>query len=128
MKLASPETQVKDKETDVNDILGRYITAVFPSVYHTESRWRLYEEVVKHHRYLSVLSTHEHMTDTKRIIIMVQLMTVQSMLMFILAFVYEIQVLLLVDKISTTTTTPSHTHLICSLLIVPFSPVSAVPQ
>jgi hypothetical protein len=73
--------------------LTAYVDEVFPAVFQTSSRFlRLLSEVMKHHRYLTVFSPHGEVSDGRRMLICLQLLTVQSMVMFMIAALYEIQV------------------------------------
>ena len=74
--------------------LMNYIDEVFPGVYQSKS-WltRLGKELSKHHRYLALFTASatpegEH----KRLITCVHLLTIQTMLMFLLAAMYDLQV------------------------------------
>jgi hypothetical protein len=70
-----------------------YVDEVFPAVFQTSSRLlRLLSEVMKHHRYLTVFSPYGDVSDGRRMLICLQLLTVQSMVMFMIAVLYEIQV------------------------------------
>jgi hypothetical protein len=73
--------------------LTQYIDEVFPTVFQTKSAFaRLTIEVTKHHRYLTLFLGDRHTTDRQRRLICLQMLTVQSMLMFMLAALYEVQV------------------------------------
>jgi hypothetical protein len=73
--------------------LTAYVDEVFPAVFQTSSRFlRLLSEVMKHHRYLTVFSPPAEVSDGRRMLICLQLLTVQSMVMFMIAALYEIQV------------------------------------
>jgi hypothetical protein len=89
---------------DIKQYLMGYVNEVFPSVYQTKSGVeRLWTEIKKHHRYLLLFSTSGDVSESRRMLTGVQLLTVQSMLMFILAVCYDLQVSL---------------HLCCSLLLI----------
>lgn len=70
--------------------MNNYIDQVFPTVYGS-SPWykRLVKEVLKHHRYMSLFSSDS--TPKERFTTTVHLLTVQTMLMFMLAVFYDIQ-------------------------------------
>jgi hypothetical protein len=73
--------------------LTQYIDEVFPTVFQTKSAFaRLTIEVTKHHRYLTLFLGDRHTTDRQRRLICLQMLTVQTMVMFMLAAFYEIQV------------------------------------
>jgi hypothetical protein len=79
--------------TDINLILAKYLDEVFPVVYQTQSYFtRLVHEVLKHHRYIELITTRSQGVDMRKIITCVHLLTVQTMLMFLLAVCYELQV------------------------------------
>jgi hypothetical protein len=81
---------------DVKQYLMGYVNEVFPSVYLARSSLeRLWNEIRKHHRYLLLFSTSGEISESRRMLTGVQLLTVQSMLMFILAVCYDLQVSLL---------------------------------
>ena len=81
---------------DVKQYLMGYVNEVFPSVYQARSSLeRLWNEIRKHHRYLLLFSTSGEISESRRMLTGVQLLTVQSMLMFILAVCYDLQVSLL---------------------------------
>jgi hypothetical protein len=91
-KKANPPKKKQSRE-EIRQFLTDYINEAFPSVFQSKSVFgRLYAEVVKHHRYLVVMSSAGHVSDERRMLTGVQLLTVQSMLMFMLAVLYEIQV------------------------------------
>jgi hypothetical protein len=78
---------------EANQYLIDYMDEVFPAVYQTSSSLlRLLREVMKHHRYLTIFSSQGEVSDGRRILICLQLLTVQSMVMFMIAALYEIQV------------------------------------
>lgn len=84
--------RVKTKE-DMRLRLTAYVNESLPSVFQSKPLLiRLFDEVLKHHRYLLALSTNSNVSEEKRVLTGIQLLTVQSMLMFILAYLYELQV------------------------------------
>ena len=75
----------------LKDYLVKYIDEIFPSVFRplpwTE---RLVREITTHHRYLRAFwKTDNH---KERFVITIQLLTIQTMLMFMLAVFYDVQV------------------------------------
>lgn len=77
---------------DLSPLLMKYLDEVFPIVYQNRSyAGRMLEEILKHHRYLDVLSNRSGV-DSKRVITCVHLLTIQTLLMFLLAVFYELQV------------------------------------
>jgi hypothetical protein len=90
---AAKKNKTKD---DVRKYLTDYVNEIFPSVFHSKTAFgRLMDEIMKHHRYVLLVSTDGRITDSKRLLSGVQLLTIQSLLMFILALMYDIQVILL---------------------------------
>ena len=75
----------------IRKYLNSYLDHVFPSVYSTDPWYlRLLEEVRKNHRYILIFSAK---SDAKaRFVTTVHLLTVQTMLMFILCMFYDVQV------------------------------------
>ena len=74
-----------------------YVESVFPSVYQSK-RWlgRLGAELAVHHRYMVLLMpTTEESMEKKRLLTGMQLLTVQTMLMFLLAVACDLQVRIL---------------------------------
>jgi hypothetical protein len=73
--------------------LTDYVIETFPSVFSNKPFFsRLYGEVKRHHRYLTVLTAPEGENgDKQRILVGIELLTVQTMLMFLLAVLYDLQ-------------------------------------
>jgi hypothetical protein len=92
--------QAKDSDSmsqsdDVKRMLAKYIDEIFPTVFQSQSYFRrMMAEVMKHHRYIVLLTSRGEDLNTKKIITCIHLLTVQSMLMFILAVLYDLQVCL----------------------------------
>jgi hypothetical protein len=92
--------QAKDSDPmsqpdDVRRMLTKYIDEIFPTVFQSQSYFRrMMAEVMKHHRYIVLLTSRGEDLNTKKIITCIHLLTVQSMLMFILAVLYDLQVCL----------------------------------
>jgi len=79
-------------KADVRNYLTAYVNEVFPAVFLTKSVMRrLFDEICKHHRYLTLLTASGINGDSKRILTGLHLLTVQSMLMFVLAVCYDLQ-------------------------------------
>ena len=75
------------------EYLSDYVRSVFPIVFmgDTASLRRLIQEVKKHHRYLLILTAPPgEQGDKKRIITGFQLLTIQTMLMFLLAVFFDV--------------------------------------
>lgn len=95
--VQSKQRAVKKKKSkdEIRKYLTDYVNEIFPSVFHSKTAFgRLMDEILKHHRYVLLVSTDGRITDSKRLLSGVQLLTVQSLLMFILAVMYDIQVYL----------------------------------
>ena len=73
--------------------LQEYVSEVFPSVFGQKPRiHRLVDEVKKHHRYLNILTASPgDFEDRSRILTGIQLLTIQTMLMFLLSVFYDLQ-------------------------------------
>jgi hypothetical protein len=83
-KIKSPQ--------QIRDYLLGYVSEVFPSAFRNMSRaYRLRDEVIKHHRYVVLFSASSEANDRERIITGIQLLTVQTMLIFLLAVFYDLQ-------------------------------------
>jgi hypothetical protein len=85
----------RSQPDDVRRMLTKYIDEIFPTVFQSQSYFRrMMAEVMKHHRYIVLLTSRGEDLNTKKIITCIHLLTVQSMLMFILAVLYDLQVCL----------------------------------
>jgi len=88
LKAIAVEARTKES---IRQYLTSYVNEVFPAVFRSESAWkRFWGEIKRHHRYILLFTAHGN-ESSKRILTGVHLMTVQSMLMFMLAVVYDIQ-------------------------------------
>ena len=75
----------------IKSYLIEYVNTVFPSVYNqTSFMSRIWSEIMRHHRYVN-LFIGSNMRTTKGIISGIQLLTIQTMLMFFLAVFYDLQ-------------------------------------
>jgi hypothetical protein len=85
--------QVSRSPAAVNQYLTDYVIETFPSVFSNKPFFsRLYGEVKRHHRYLTLFTAPEGESgDKQRILTGVQVLTTQTMLMFILAMLYDVQ-------------------------------------
>jgi hypothetical protein len=71
------------------------VNEAFPAVFQQKSAFqRLWEEISRHHRYLLLFVPFNHIKSSQRSMTTIHLLTVQSMLMFILALCYDLQVLI----------------------------------
>ena len=77
----------------VREYLVNYVAEVFPSVFSNKPFFtRIVNEVKRHHRYLTLLTAPPGESgDRQRILTGVQLLSIQTMLMFLLAWLYDIQ-------------------------------------
>jgi hypothetical protein len=83
----------KNSPEDLRVFLTSYINAILPAVYQNSSGVRrLFSEILRNHRYIMVFSSGGAISDEKRMLVGAQLLTVQSMLMFMLSVLYRIQV------------------------------------
>lgn len=86
-------TRSRSSGIDVERVLMKYLDEIFPIVYQSQSYFtRMIKETLKHHRYIILLSSRSRDIDMKRILTLCHLLTVQTMLMFLLAVCYELQV------------------------------------
>lgn len=68
------------------------VNELFPSVFRSNSGIRrLWGEICRHHRYIVLFTTTDSRSESSRILTTIQLLTVQSMLMFIMALCYDLQ-------------------------------------
>lgn len=75
----------------IHSYLTEYVNTVFPSVYNQiPFISRIWGEIIKHHRYVH-LFIGSSMRKTKGIVSGIQLLTIQTMLMFLLAVFYDLQ-------------------------------------
>jgi len=77
----------------IREYLTTYVDQVFPSAFRNKPRFeRFFDEVSKNHRYVMVLSCGSNAKeDHHRILTGVRLLSVQTMLMFLLAVFYDLQ-------------------------------------
>ena len=89
-------------------LLSRYVDELIPQVFHQQSYLkRMWDEILQNHRYITLFYTREDPDhendgdvnshgdgdgDYKRILTSVHVLTVQTMLMFMLAVFYDLQV------------------------------------
>jgi hypothetical protein len=77
----------------IRNYVTAYVDEIFPSVFQpTPGVVRLWHEISKHHRYLLMFTAKGKNADSVRILTCIHLLSVQSMLMFILAVCYDIEV------------------------------------
>jgi hypothetical protein len=73
--------------------LYAYLNSIFPNVFRQEgSTWRgLMRAMLKHHRYIAIIRNGETDSHELRVKTVLQLLTVHTMLMFVLALCYDLQ-------------------------------------
>jgi hypothetical protein len=78
---------------EVRRYLTDYVVATFPSVFSNKPFFsRVYLEIARHHKYLMVITAQDgDAGDKQRILTGAQLLSVQTMLMFSLALLYDVQ-------------------------------------
>jgi hypothetical protein len=78
---------------EVRRYLTDYVVATFPSVFSNKPFFsRVYLEITRHHKYLMVITAQDgDAGDKQRILTGAQLLSVQTMLMFSLALLYDVQ-------------------------------------
>jgi hypothetical protein len=75
----------------IQSYLTEYVNTIFPSVYNqTPFISRIWGELIKHHRYMHMFMGSS-MRTTKGVVSGMQLLTTQTMLMFLLAVFYDLQ-------------------------------------
>eukprot|EP01036_Dinobryon_divergens_P025956 gene25956-34556_t len=78
----------------IQEYLSNYILEVFPAVFQKKSRFQqVFEEIRNHHRYISLFFSEESgpRADQARVLKVVQILSIQSLLMFLLALLYDLQ-------------------------------------
>ena len=76
----------------IRNYLTTYVNEIFPAVFRpTASAVRFWNEISKHHRYLLLFTATGKNADMTRILTCIHLLTIQSMLMFILAVCYDLE-------------------------------------
>jgi hypothetical protein len=99
----SPE-EISHKNEDLlngkvraSTLLSRYVDELIPQVFHQQSYFkRMWDEILQNHRYITLFyirADEDHDDgENKRILTSVHVLTVQTMLMFMLAVFYDLQV------------------------------------
>ena len=77
----------------VQQNLLNYTAQVIPSIFSNEPIFRrIWSEISRHHRYLALMTASKGESgDKQRILTCIQLLSVQTMLMFLLALLYDLQ-------------------------------------
>jgi hypothetical protein len=77
----------------ISEYLRNYVDEVFPSAFKDKPNLEcLFDEIYKHHRYVLVVAcSNDKKSDQNRIVTGVRLLTIQTMLMFLLAVFYDLQ-------------------------------------
>jgi hypothetical protein len=85
--------QVSRSPAAVHQYLTDYVIEIFPAVFSNKPFLsRVYGEVKRHHRYLTLFTAPEgEAGDKQRILTGVQLLSIQTMLMFLLSLLYDVQ-------------------------------------
>ena len=79
----------------IREYLTEYIDAIFPSAFRDRpTLHRLRDEITRHHRYLTLVTASGEDSDNERVMMCLQLLSVQTMLCFLLSVFYDIQVLI----------------------------------
>jgi hypothetical protein len=99
MALKQIEDQLKSKRStnqsraEVAHYLTNYVIETFPAVFSNKPFFgRLYGEVRRHHRYLTLFTATESKSgDKQRVLTAIELLSVQTMLLFLLALLYDVQ-------------------------------------
>jgi hypothetical protein len=78
---------------DAQEFLLKYINALCPAVFHMGGSWdRIAKEMTRHHRYLIPFFQRGEDSENIRMLTTLNILTVQSMLMFVLALLYDFEV------------------------------------
>jgi hypothetical protein len=78
---------------EINRVLTKYLDEVFPVVFQTQSYFtRMINELLRHHRYIQLISSRSDAIGRKKVVTCFHLLTIQTMLMFLLGLCYELQV------------------------------------
>jgi hypothetical protein len=99
MAMKQIEDQLKSKRhtnqsrAEVAHYLTNYVIEIFPAVFTNKPFFgRLYGEVRRHHRYLTLFTATESKSgDKQRVLTAIELLSVQTMLLFLLALLYDVQ-------------------------------------
>uniref|UniRef100_A0A7S3M5U4 PKD/REJ-like domain-containing protein n=1 Tax=Spumella elongata TaxID=89044 RepID=A0A7S3M5U4_9STRA len=85
--------QVSRSPAAVRQYLADYVRETLPSVFSSKPFFsRMYGEVKRHHRYLKLITAPNGQSgDKERVLTAVELLSIQTMLMFLLALLYDMQ-------------------------------------
>ncbi len=76
----------------IKEYLTNYVSSVIPSVFSTSSLFKRFgDELCTNHSYFSLLYSNNKLSREKKMLLCIQLLTVQTMLMFLLAVFYDLQ-------------------------------------
>ena len=70
-----------------------YLDSIFPDIFHQdEVNWKsILGEIMKHHRYINILTNSGIFSHELRVKTVLQMLTIQTMLMFVLSVCYDLQ-------------------------------------
>lgn len=97
-KMRSLVAQQSRSQKEIQNYIVSYVSDVFPAVFHSKSSaLRLWDEIIRHHRYLTIFRVEENdLAHERKVLTVIQLLTVQSMLFFVLCVCYDLQVRVLI--------------------------------
>jgi hypothetical protein len=76
----------------IKDYLRVYINSIIPDVFAPTSIWkRLTNEVSNNHRYIKIFSSSHNISDFERFMTSIQLLTLQTVIVFLLTSFYNLQ-------------------------------------
>jgi hypothetical protein len=94
LKKSGVRTFKKFSSMDSENSLLKYVQSVIPPVFHESPYWtRLFSECIAQHRYLIPFFARGENSENLRMLTVLNVLTLQSMLMFILAVLYDTEVL-----------------------------------
>jgi len=92
-RMKKKSTGDSESPASLRKYLLHHFDGVFPLIFRPEGNtWKsFFDEIRKHHRYILMFAARGPDSDSVRIRVAIQMLTVQSMLMFIMAIFYDIQ-------------------------------------
>jgi uncharacterized membrane protein len=84
----------KESEADKVAVVFNYLVAVFPPIYDTNrSMWStMFDELIRHHAYITFFNFSDAATAKEKALSGIRLLTVQSMMMFLMAVFIDLEV------------------------------------